>query len=167
MTESSKTVLTRAQKYAARIALLASRILKDQAELDAVKLEADTADKLASVAPGSTIVARLGRAGSAAVEAVAAVFAEDSVTVITPAIAAKAATTGTLRHVEAEVLGVKEEENGSLRYKITFGEGFDKDVEIIQASQIVSIVGEQAAEAPALEQSAVDALYAADGVNYQ
>lgn len=164
MTEATKTVLTRAEKYAKRIALLADRIAKDQVELAAIQLEADTASKLASVAPGTTIIAKLGRAGSPEVVAAAAVYEEDGVTIKTQAVAAKAATAGTLREVSAVVLGVKEEDSGSLRYKIEHGTGFDKDVDIIQASQIVSIVGE--VEAPAELNPAAEALYAADNVQY-
>jgi len=159
MTETTKPVLTRAEKYAKRIAVLTDRIAKDTAELAAVQLEADTASKLANVGQGTQIIAKLGRAGS---EAKPAVYAEDGVTIVTPA---KEATAGTLRQVTAVVLGVKEEENGSLRYKIEFGEGFDKDVEIIQASQIVSVVGGETAQAE-LQPSSVDALYQANGVNY-
>lgn len=172
MTETTKPVLTRAQKYAARIAVLVSRISKDQAELAEVQLEADTASKLANVGVGTVIVARLGRAGSAAVEAVEAQperLAEDGITILpaVAAVAAKAATAGTLKQVNATVLGVKEEESGSLRYKIAFGEGFDADTVIIQASQIIEVLDGAATAEPELPSAAVDALYAAEGVNYQ
>lgn len=163
--ETTKPVLTRAQKYAARIATLTSRIEKDKAELAEVQLEADTASKLANVSVGTAITARLGRAGSAAVEAQPERLAEDGVTVI-PAVAAKAATAGTLKQVTATVLGIKEEESGSLRYKIAFGEGFDADTVIIQASQIVEVLATAAEPTPELPSAAVDALYAAPGVTY-
>jgi hypothetical protein len=48
----------------------------------------------------------------------------------------------TTREVAAEVLGVKDDDNGARRYKISYGEGFDADVVIIQPSQIVAITGQ-------------------------
>lgn len=166
MTEAN--VLNRAQKFAARIAVLEARIAKDTAELDDVRLESETAGRLSSVNTGSVITARLGRAGSAEVLAAAAVYEDDGVTVKTPAVAAKAATAGTLRFVKAEVLGVKEEQNGSLRYKITFGEGFDKDVEIIQASQITEVHAESdpVVDAALNPSAAAAELYSQQGVGY-
>lgn len=142
MTEVVKAILTRAQKYAARIEVLTKRIAADTLALAETQQELETSERLSSVQAGTAIVARLGRAGSAAVEAKDAVLAEDGVTVVTPAVVAKAGTAGTLREVGARVVGVKEEDNGSLRYKIMFGEGIDLDVDVIQASQIVRIVDE-------------------------
>jgi hypothetical protein len=48
----------------------------------------------------------------------------------------------TTREVAGEVLGVKDDDNGARRYKISYGEGFDADVVIIQPSQIVAITGQ-------------------------
>lgn len=107
--------LTRAEKYAKAIDVLTKRIEADTAKLAEIKQEVETAERLASVATGSAIVARIGRAE-------------------------------TSKEVNARVLGVKEEESGSLRYKIMFGEGVDTDIAVIQASQIVSIVDESAAQ---------------------
>jgi hypothetical protein len=65
------------------------------------------------------------------------------------AIVAKVGRAETAREVAARVLGVKDDDNGSRRYKITFGSGFDADTIVIQPSQIVSVIaeGEVAAEA--------------------
>lgn len=57
-------------------------------------------------------------------------------------ITAKLGRAETTREVKAEVLGVKDEDNGARRYKISFGEGFDADIQIIQPSQIVSVDGQ-------------------------
>lgn len=111
--------------------MLEKRIEADTAALGEVRQELATSSRLSSVAPGTSIVARLGRAGSAAVEEVR----DEAGNIVT---AAKAATAGTLREVQAVVLGIKEE-GDSLRYKIEHGEGFDKDVVVIQSSQIISI----------------------------
>lgn len=104
-------VLTRAEKVQARIDLLTKRIAADTAALEAIRLEVETAAKLAGVVAGTAIVAKLGRAE-------------------------------TTREVNARVTGVKEDENGSVKYKIVFGEGFDADVQIINASQIVRVIDE-------------------------
>lgn len=61
-----------------------------------------------------------------------------SVTVGT-AITAKLGRAETTREVAAVVVGVKDDEAGARRYKISFGDGFDADVQVIQPSQIVSI----------------------------
>ncbi len=58
------------------------------------------------------------------------------------AIVARIGRADTSKEVAARVLGVKEDENGSRRYKIAFGSGFDADAAIIQASQIVRILVE-------------------------
>lgn len=152
---AAKTPLTRADKYAARIAVLEKRIVADTEALAAVRLESETAGRLDSVVAGTAVVARLGRAGSPERVAVAAAPAAEAVwvdgalvtaaTEEVAAIAYRAATGGTLREVAARVLGYKEEADGSLRYKIQHGEGIDTDVDVIQASQIVSIIDETVA----------------------
>lgn len=56
-------------------------------------------------------------------------------------IIAKLGRAETVREVPATVLGKKEDDNG-VRYKIEFGDGFDKDVTVIQPAQIVAITGQ-------------------------
>jgi hypothetical protein len=60
------------------------------------------------------------------------------------AVVARIGRGETSKEVSARVLGVKEDENGSRRYKIAFGSGFDADTVIIQPSQIVSVIVEDA-----------------------
>lgn len=157
MTDTTiKATLTRAEKFAARIAVLVKRIEADTETLAAVRLESETAGRLDSVVAGTAVVARLGRAGSPeraaaeAIPAVEAVWGADGSLVSAavdevPAVTFRAATAGTLREVAARVLGIKEEADGSLRYKIQHGTGIDTDVDVIQASQIVSIIAEEVA----------------------
>lgn len=135
----AKRPLTRVEKLMARTILLTKRIQDATKELDAIQLEIQTAGRLDSVKEGTVVIARLGRAGSEARAAAPAVLAEDGVTVVTPAVEAREATAGTLKEVEATVLGIKEHTDGSLRYKLAFGEGFDADTVIVQATQILSI----------------------------
>lgn len=107
--------LTAAEKRQKQIDLLTKRIADDSTKLTELKLEAETSERLASVGTGSVIVARIGRAE-------------------------------TSRNVEAVVLGVKTDDNtGAVRYKISFGEGFDADTQVIQPSQIVSVQGDTVA----------------------
>lgn len=46
------------------------------------------------------------------------------------------------REVVGLIAGVKDEEDGSKKYKVTYGSGFDADIVVVTAGQIVSI-GEQ------------------------
>jgi len=48
----------------------------------------------------------------------------------------------TAREVVGLIAGVKDEEDGSKKYKVTYGSGFDADIVVVTAGQIVSI-GEQ------------------------
>jgi hypothetical protein len=66
------------------------------------------------------------------------------------AIVARIGRAETSKEVPARVLGVKEDDTGSRRYKIAYGEGFDADTAVIQASQIVSVIVEGAAPAEAV-----------------
>jgi hypothetical protein len=51
------------------------------------------------------------------------------------------------------VIGVKEEEDGTKLYKVTYGSGFDADVTVVKAGKLslTAPVVEQAAEAVAAE----------------
>lgn len=107
----AKPVLTRAEKYAARVVTLEKRIAKDTEDLAALRIEIETSTKLDSVVAGTAIVARIGRAD-------------------------------TSKEVAARVQGVKEDESGSRRYKIVFGEGFDVETVVIQPAQIIQVIAE-------------------------
>jgi hypothetical protein len=117
VTAETKPVLTRAEKQAAQVLVLTKRIEADTAKLAELRNDIETASRLDGVEAGSAIVARIGRAE-------------------------------TSKEVPARVLGVKEDEaTGSRRYKIAYGEGFDADTAVIQASQIVSVIVEGGAPA--------------------
>lgn len=100
---------TRKEKLSDRIEVLEKRIASDNAELAEKKLQLESVDRLASVAAGSNVIIRVGRAE-------------------------------TSREVSATILGVKTTDSGDIRYKASFGEGFDAEVVIIQESQIISVV---------------------------
>lgn len=100
---------TRKEKLADRIEVLEKRIVSDTAELAEKRLQLESVDLLASVAAGSNVIIRVGRAE-------------------------------TSREVSATILGVKTTDSGDIRYKASFGEGFDAEVVIIQESQIISLV---------------------------
>ncbi len=102
-------VLSRAEKLAARIAALATRIESDTIAIAEARTELETSERLAGVQSGTKIIARLGRAD-------------------------------TVKNVEATVVHVKDDESGSRRLKITYGEGADFDVAVIQESQIVEVI---------------------------
>lgn len=79
------------------------------------------------------------------------------------AIIAKVGRAETAREVAARVLGVKDDDNGSRRYKITFGEGFDADTVIIQPTQIVSVIAEEVKTEPVLTTDEYGRLIDGDG----
>jgi hypothetical protein len=68
-------------------------------------------------------------------------------------IVARVGRADTSKEVTARVVGVKEEESGSLRYKIVYGNGFELDTAVIQSSQIIQVVDESA-PAPVAEAAA-------------
>lgn len=57
-------------------------------------------------------------------------------------ITARVGRAETAKNVEAEVVGVKDDEAGRRLYKISFGDGFDADVQVIQPHQIVAVTGQ-------------------------
>lgn len=105
--------LTRAEKLVVRAGFLADRIGKDTEEFNQIKQELAIAEQLAGVDEGSVIRAKLGRK-----------FSEEK---------------DTTRVVVATVVGVKVDEDGAKQYKISHGVGFDADIAVIGAGQIVEI----------------------------
>ena len=54
------------------------------------------------------------------------------------------------KEVEASVIGVREEEDGSKTYKVTYGSGFDADIAVVKGNKLklpVAVAAEAAAEA--------------------
>lgn len=115
--------LSRAEKLLARANLLAARIAKDTEDYNNIKLEIEGADRLKNVGQGSLVKVKLGR---------------------------KFADKDTTRIVVSTVVGVKEDEEGAKQYKVAYGSGFDADIAVVTASQIVEVAVDGAfAEAPA------------------
>ena len=53
------------------------------------------------------------------------------------------------KEVEATVIGVREEEDGSKTYKVTYGSGFDADIAVVKGNKLklpVAVVAEASAE---------------------
>ena len=54
------------------------------------------------------------------------------------------------KEVDASVIGVREEEDGSKTYKVTYGSGFDADISVVKGNKLklpVAVAAEAAAEA--------------------
>ena len=53
------------------------------------------------------------------------------------------------KEVEANVIGVREEEDGSKTYKVTYGSGFDADISVVKGNKLklpVAVAAEAVAE---------------------
>lgn len=53
------------------------------------------------------------------------------------------------KEVEASVIGVREEEDGSKTYKVTYGSGFDADIAVVRGNKLklpVAVAAEASAE---------------------
>ena len=53
------------------------------------------------------------------------------------------------KEVEASVIGVREEEDGSKTYKVTYGSGFDADIAVVKGNKLklpVAVAAEASAE---------------------
>lgn len=115
MSETNTTVaaeavkLTREQKLVAKLNTIAARINKDTEAYNAAKAELDSIAALAAVGAGSKVQVKLGR---------------------------KFADKDTTRVVDAVVLAVKEDEDGSKQYKVQYGEGFDAEIAVVTAAAI-------------------------------
>ena len=110
--------LTRAEKITKRAEFLKARIESDTKEYTEIVNELNNAAALASLEIGSVIQIKLGR---------------------------KFADKDTTRIVEATIIGVRVEEDGGTQYKVSHGVGFEADVAVVSAGQIVA-VGPVAAE---------------------
>jgi hypothetical protein len=105
--------LSRAQKLTARATLLAERISKDTAEYNEVVNEINSAEALKTVAEGSVVQVKLGRRFSAEKD--------------------------TTRIVDAVVVGVRTDEEGTTQFKVQYGSGFDAEQAVVNAGQIVGV----------------------------
>lgn len=102
--------LTRGEKLRAKYDSLVTRIQKDTEALNEIAAELNAAAALATVDVGSAVIVKLGRRFSAEKD--------------------------TTRYENAVVIGIKEEEDGSRLFKVSYGVGFDADVAVVAASAI-------------------------------
>lgn len=102
-------VLTREEKLRAKYATLVARIEKDTASAQEVAAEINSIAALAAIGVGSAVIVKLGR---------------------------KFADKDTTRFEAATVIGVKEEEDGSKLFKVSYGSGFDADVAVVTGAAL-------------------------------
>lgn len=101
--------LTREQKLAAKLETLRKRIEKDTADYNELAAELNNIAALAAIGVGSAVVVKLGR---------------------------KFADKDTTRFENGVVIGVKEEEDGSKLYKVSYGVGFDADIAVVTGAAL-------------------------------
>ena len=102
-------VLTREQKLKAKYDMLVKRIAADTEKANEIASELNSAAALSAVDAGSAIIVKLGR---------------------------KFADKDTTRLVEAIVVAVKVEEDGTKLYKVQYGAGFDAEIAVVGAASI-------------------------------
>ena len=113
--------LTREEKLVAKLNQLAARINADTEKYNEVKAELDNIAALAAIGQGSEVVVKLGR---------------------------KFADKDTTRYVNGVVIGVKEEDDGSKLYKVSYGKGFDADIAVVTGAALsLPVATEQVAAA--------------------
>jgi hypothetical protein len=122
MSETNPNVaptLTREQKIVAKVETLKARIAADTLKVNELVEEYNSIAALAAIDVGSAVVVKLGR---------------------------KFADKDTTRFENAVVIGVKEEEDGSKLYKVSYGVGFEADIAIVGGAALSLPVAEAAAE---------------------
>lgn len=117
MTENTKdaVVLTREQKLRAKYDTIVARIQKDTEAAAELASEINNIAFISSTTVGSAVVVKLGR---------------------------KFADKDTTRYEAAVVLGVKEEEDGSKQFKVSYGIGFDAEIAVVPAGALSAPVAE-------------------------
>lgn len=101
--------LTREQKIAAKLDVLKKRIEKDTADFNELAAELNNIAALAAIGAGSAVIVKLGR---------------------------KFADKDTTRYENGVVIGVKEEDDGSKLYKVSYGAGFDADIAVVTGAAL-------------------------------
>lgn len=101
--------LTREQKLVAKIDTLKARITADTVKVNELVSEYNNIAALAAIGVGSSVLVKLGR---------------------------KFADKDTTRFENAVVVGVKEEEDGSKLYKVSYGSGFDADLATVTGAAL-------------------------------
>ena len=113
--------LTREEKLVAKLNQLVARINADTEKYNEVKAELDNIAALAAIGQGSAVVVKLGR---------------------------KFADKDTTRFEQGVVIGVKEEDDGSKLYKVSYGTGFDADIAVVTGAALsLPVATEQVAAA--------------------
>ena len=101
--------LTREQKLSAQLDTLRKRIEADTEKFNNIAAELNNIAALAAIGAGSAVVVKLGR---------------------------KFADKDTTRYESGVVIGVKEEEDGSKLYKVSYGTGFDADIAVVTGAAL-------------------------------
>lgn len=105
----AKPKLTHKEKLLQKMTQLQQSIVADTEKFNTLKAEYDVIEALNSVAVGTAVSIKIGRAE-------------------------------TTRVVDGVVIAVKIEEDGSAKYKVQYGEGFDADIAVVNASGFVSVM---------------------------
>ena len=105
----AKPKLTHKEKLLQKMTQLQQSIVADTEKFNILKAEYDVIEALNSVAVGTAVSIKIGRAE-------------------------------TTRVVDGVVIAVKIEEDGSAKYKVQYGEGFDADIAVVNASGFVSVM---------------------------
>ena len=117
---AAEVKLTREQKLRAKYEAIVARIAKDNETVAELAAEINSIAALAAIGVGSAVVVKLGR---------------------------KFADKDTTRSVDAVVIGVKEEEDGSKLYKVSYGVGFEADVAVVGGAALsLPVAAEAVAE---------------------
>lgn len=109
----AKPKLSYMEKITARAQMLAARITTDTEEYNQIVAQINNVEALKNLNTGSKVTFKAGR---------------------------KFADRDTTRIVEAVIVGAAAQEDGSMLYKVSFGEGFDAEVAVINAGQILTVV---------------------------
>lgn len=123
--EAIETVkLTREEKLRAKYNTLVARIQKDTESAQELAQEINNIAALAAITVGSAVTIKLGR---------------------------KFADKDTTRFEQGVVVGVKEEEDGSKLYKVSYGVGFDADIAVVTGGSLSIPVQAVEGEVPSAE----------------
>lgn len=104
--------LSRAEKQANRLEVLRKRIEADTQEYNEIANELNNAAALANLKAGDVVQVKLGR---------------------------KFADKDTTRVVVATIVAIRDVEGEAIQYKVSYGEGFNAELAVIEAGKIVAV----------------------------
>ena len=113
--------LTRTEKLLKRAELLKKRIEDDTAEYGDIANEINSAEAMKSLSIGSVVTIKLGR---------------------------KFADRDTTRFVEATIVGIRDDEDNGVQYKVTYGTGFEADIAVVGAGAITAVKAAEGTPTP-------------------